>query len=344
MAGLPRSLARLPHIRGPVIAAVLLAGGWPAASASTYRSVRLFGTDYVDARDFARRFGLEDEWIIAKKKMRLRSRWTTIEFAVDSVEVRLNRLRLFLGEPVVAHRGSLYLGRRDVEAMLGSILSPRLGGRPPALKTIVVDPGHGGGDPGNQNTRLKLDEKVHTLDVAKRLVPLLREAGYRVILTRSTDRRVDLDERTAIAKRAGADLFISLHFNAFKDARVGGTETYVMPPRYQRSSPAAERTRSMVSTKYPSNRFDSWNILLGYRVHRALVERLQLKDRGLKRFRYRVLCTAECPAVLVEAAFLSNTAEGRKIATGAYRQQIATGIATGVKAYGAALEQLRSGR
>jgi len=328
---------------------LLLAGlavfepGLRAATAS-YPSVRIYGTDYVDARDFARRFGLTTEWITARKKMRLRSQWTTIEITLDSIEIRLNGLRLFLGEPVVRRRDTLMLGRRDAEQMLGPILSPRLGGTPPALKTIVIDPGHGGNDPGHQNQRLKLDEKVHTLDVARRLEKLLTADGYRVVLTRSSDRRVELDERTAIAKRAGADLFISIHFNGFRDARVAGTETYVMPPRYQRSSPAAERTRSMVSTAYPSNRFDAWNILLGYRMHRSLVEGLKRTDRGLKRFRYRVLCTVECPAVLVEAAFLSNETEGRKVATPAYRQQIAEGIAAGVRSYAATLAQVRSGK
>jgi len=313
------------------------------AAPPAYRSVRVFGTDYVDARDFALRFGLSAEWVAPRRKMRMRSQWTTLELTVDSIEVRLNGLRLFLGEPAIRHRGSLYLGRRDAEAMLGPILSPRLGGPPPALKTIVLDPGHGGNDPGHQNHRLRLDEKNHTLDVAKRAQQLLKAQGYRVVLTRQTDRRVELDDRAAIAKQAGADLFISIHFNGFRDSRVGGTETYVMTPRHQRSSPAAEQTRSMVSTEYPANRFDPWNILFGYRMHRSLMDELKRTDRGLKRFRYRVLCLVECPAVLVEAAFLSNEVEGRKVATAAYRQQIANGIAAGVQSYAAALDQLRSG-
>lgn len=323
----------------------MLSGPQAAASSlsAAYRTVRLFNTDYVDVRDFARRFGLTAEWMVAQKEMRLRSKWTTMEFAVDSVEMQLNGLRIFLGEPVVRHKGSLYIGRSDAEAYLGSILSPRLGGTPPALKTIVIDPGHGGNDPGHQNRRLKLDEKHSTLDVAKRLEARLKAQGYRVVLTRSTDRRVALDERTAIARRAGGNLFISIHFNGFRDARVSGTETYVLPPQFQRSSPAAEKTRSMVSTAFPGNRFNAWNALLGYRMHRALVEKLKRRDRGLKRFRYRVLCTAECPAVLVEAAFLSNDIEGRKIATSAYRQEIADGIAAGVRTYADALKQFGGG-
>ncbi len=312
-----------------------------AQPAPGYKSVRLFGVDYVSAAEFAQRFRLTTQWIVPQKKLRLTSQWTTLDLAADSIEVWLNGLKLFLGEPVVSRSGTLYLGRRDAEQLLRPILSPGSAKPAPALRTIVIDPGHGGNDPGNQNPRLKLTEKTFTLDVAKRLERLLKAQGYRVVLTRTSDRRVELDERTEIARKARADLFISIHFNGFSSSRVSGTETFIMTPRYQRSSPQAERTASMVSTNFPSNRFDHWNALLGYQMHRQLVEHLKQEDRGLKRFRYRVLCTIECPAVLVEAGFLSNDAEGRKVASPAYRQKIAEAIAAGVKANATTLAGLR---
>lgn len=308
---------------------------------SSYSSVRLFGVDYVNAREVAQRFGLTLAWITPEKKIRLRSQYTNVEFAADSVEIWINGLKLFLGEPVVSRNGALYLGRRDAEQLLRPVLSPGSVRPAPALRTIVIDPGHGGDDPGNQNSRLKLSEKTYTLDVAKRLERLLKAQGFRVVLTRTNDRRVDLDDRTEIARKARADLFISIHFNAFSEARVSGTETFVLTPRLQRSSPQAERDKSMITTQYPGNKYDHWNALLGYQIHRQLVQHLKLEDRGLKRFRYRVLCTVDCPAVLVEAAFLSNDAEGRKVASPAYRQQIATAIAAGVKTNAATLASLR---
>jgi N-acetylmuramoyl-L-alanine amidase len=312
-----------------------------AAAGSGYTSVRLFGIDYVDAQEFGRRFGLTPQWLVAKKKLRLRSEWTTIDFTIHDADIQLNRLRVFLAEPVVAHRNSLYISRRDAEQLLSPILRPAR--TPvPRLKTIVIDAGHGGHDPGNQNSRLKLQEKRMTLDVAKRLERLLRAAGYRVVQTRKSDRYVDYDDRTALIAKSRADLFISIHFNGFTDRAVAGTETYILTPRYQRSSPQAERDRKMVTTAYPGNRHDHWNTLLGYHMHRQLVERLDRHDRGLKRFRYRVLRNATCPAVLVEAAFLSNDTEGRQVATPAYRQKIAAAIAAGVNAHAAALKRMRS--
>ncbi len=312
------------------------------AAASSSPSVRLFGHDYIDARDFARQFGLTPQWLVPQKKLRLKSNWTTLDLTVHDTDVFLNRLRVFLSEPVVAHRGSLYLARRDADTLLGVILRPGSRRPAPRLKTIVIDAGHGGHDPGNQNSRLKLQEKRMTLDVAKRLERLLRTAGYRVVQTRTTDRYVDYDVRTALIRKNRADLFISIHFNGFTDPAVAGTETYVLTPRLQRSSPQRERDSRMVSTAYPGNQHDHWNALLGYHMHRQLVQSLGRTDRGLKRFRYRVLRTATCPAVLVEAAFLSNDTEGRQVASAAHRQKIAAALAAGVEAHAAALRRIQS--
>ncbi len=313
----------------------------PLLAAADYKSVRLFGTDYVDARDFAKRFGLTPKWLEPQKKLRLQSQWTTIDFTVHNVDFSLNNLRLFLSDPVAAHRGSLFLSERDIRQLLQPILQPGSKKPVPRIKTIVLDAGHGGRDPGNRNSRLKLEEKQMTLDVAKRLERLLTAQGYRVIQTRKTDRFVAFDDRTALIRKHRADLFISIHFNAFTNARVAGTETYVLTPRGQRSSPQAERDSSMARTAYPGNKHDHWNTLLGYHVHRQMVQALRLPDRGLKRFRYSVLRSADCPAVLVEAAFLSNDAEGRKVATPAYRQKIAASIAAGVKSLSATLDRHR---
>lgn len=306
-----------------------------AAAASGYTSQRMFGVDYIDARDFARRFGLTPAWTVANKSMSLKSQWTTIQLTVHDVDIYLNSVRIFLGNPVIARSGSLFISEKDAEQLLAPILTPSaLRVRRP-IKTIVIDAGHGGRDPGNQNPRLKLSEKTYTLDVARRLERLLKKDGYKVVMTRKNDRAVDLDARTALANKINADLFISIHFNGFSRSSIAGTETYVMTPRHQRSSPQAERDNRMVTTAYPSNKYDDWNAALGYHIHRSMVTSLKSVDRGLKRFRYSVLRSVDCPAVLVEAAFLSNDAEGRKVSTSAYRQRIAESISAGVKQHAA---------
>lgn len=313
-----------------VLAALPGSASTARAAPSSQRSVRLFGVEYLDAHEFGRQFNLGPTWLVPQKQLRLKNRWTTIELTLHSVEAQLNGLRLFLSEPVVLREGQLYLSRGDVETLFAPILRPATVPRA-KLQTIVIDPGHGGQDPGNQNRRLQLDEKTFTLDVARRLQRLLTADGFRVIMTRSQDRTISLDERAAIAADARADLFISIHFNAYRTATITGAETYVMTPHRQASTPQAERDSTMARTRFPANRHDRQNALLGYHIQRELTHALGAADRGLKRFRYSVLRSVPCPAVLVEAAFLSNDTEAKKVATAAYRQRIAEAVAAGVK-------------
>jgi N-acetylmuramoyl-L-alanine amidase len=90
---------------------------------------------------------------------------------------------------------------------------------------------------------------------------------------------VGLEERAAIAKKARGDLFISIHFNSFAQAVVAGTETFVMTPRHQRSSPQRERNKKMVGAAFTGNRHDRWNIVLGYHIHRQLADKLKSVER-----------------------------------------------------------------
>jgi N-acetylmuramoyl-L-alanine amidase len=322
---------------GPIFAIfiILVLAVSTLAAAPNLPSVRMFGAEYVDAHDFARRFALTPSWTVPQKTMCLKNATTRLDFTVHDVDAWLNGVRLFLSEPVVVRAGKLYVSRDDIDELLAPILSGNASEPRSPVKIIVIDAGHGGNDPGNQNSRLKLSEKIYTLDVSRRLERLLKAQGFKVIMTRKTDKAVDLDRRAAIANKAKADLFISIHFNGFSRSSVAGAETYVMTPHNQRSSPQAERDDKMVRTNYPANKHDRWNASLGYHVHRALVTGLNSADRGLKRFRYSVLRSVNCPAVLVEAAFLSNDAEGKKVSTAAYRQRIAESIARGVQNYAA---------
>ena len=315
--------------------------GMPPA-APAYPPEQFQGRDYRDAREVAGRFGFTTQWLVRGKSLRLQSRWTRIDLTVDSQEILINDLHVHLSEPVAGDHGTLYISQGDVTTLLTPVLAPQVASPPPVPRTVVIDPGHGGNDHGNENERLKLSEKVFTLDVAKRLARLLTADGFRVVMTRTDDRRVELDDRTEIARKAKADLFVSIHFNSFTQPGVAGAETYVMTPRNERSSPQPERDKAMMKTGYPGNGFDHWNMVLGYQMHRELIDGLHAADRGLKRFRYLVLRMCACPAVLVEAGFLSNETEGRKVNTPAYRQQIAEAIGSGVNAYAATIKRLRS--
>jgi N-acetylmuramoyl-L-alanine amidase len=338
--------------------ALLLMGGAvgveaaPVSVARSLESVRLAGVDYIELDAFCRRFGLKPTTADGRHgKVGYASKWTSLEFEVDSRECAVNTLRVFLGDPLRSHRGRVVIGLIDAERLLTPILLPGPDGwAVPALKTIVIDPGHGGGDPGTGNKRLGINEKTMTLDTARRLKKLLDAAGYKTILTRNSDRQLaddkvaDLLRRDEIASQANADLFISVHYNSIASGadRVSGVEVFTLTPRYQYSTSDTGRDDDKTArTLSPGNANDHWNTLAGYNLHRELLQELKAPDRGLKRARFAVLRMATCPAVLVEAGYLSNDAEARKIATPAYRQRIAQAIANGVRAYDNSLASAR---
>ena len=309
------------------------------------------GQDYVALRDVAKRYGLKAAWAKPGTVMTLSdARGVRFTFERDERDFRLDGARVFLGGLAYLSGNDLWVTKVDVIKTIAPLFAPadHAALLPAAPQVIVLDPGHGGTDPGKQNLRLKLDEKEMTLDVALRLKKLLELRGYRVVMTRTTDTRfsnspnVDLPLRAEVANKAAADLFLSIHFNAVDrdPQRVSGVETYVLAPQGQAST-QPEQDRTMITTQYPGNRQDTANALLGYSLHRQLVTDLKSSDRGYKRYRLAVLRPLTCPGVLVEAAYLSNDAEAKRVATPEFRQQIAEALAEGISNYAATLAALR---
>ena len=213
---------------------------------------------------------------------------------------------------------------------------------------IVIDPGHGGHDPGAQVSGLS--EATLVLDVAIRLEQLLKsQRDVDVVLTRRTNAYVSLEDRTALANRSEADLFLSIHANANAAAGVRGIETYVLNFA---SNPAAEAlaarenagsSRSMrelpdlVEAIALNNKIDESRDFAAI-VQSSLYQRLRpanrnLKNLGVKQAPFMVLVGATMPAILTEISFMTNSAEAALLKTEKYRQQIADGLFTGITKY-----------
>ncbi len=216
------------------------------------------------------------------------------------------------------------------------------------INRIVIDPGHGGHDPGTKSRGLSEADLV--LDVARRLEELLlKEPGVEVTLTRRSDVFVPLEERTAMANREGADLFLSIHANSSRNQKAGGVETYFLNfasnPDAEavaaRENSASGRTMhslpDIVRAITLNNKLDESRDFATL-VQRAMIENLAranggVRDRGVKQAPFVVLIGAGMPSVLAEIAFMTHSQEGKLLKTPAYRQRIAESLFQGIRRY-----------
>lgn len=217
---------------------------------------------------------------------------------------------------------------------------------PLGLRTIVLDPGHGGANYGTAKGDLR--EKDLTLDIAERLRTLLLGSGFEVVMTRSRDIDVELDERVEIANRASGDLFVSIHVNWLGRAG-GGVETFYLgtsdDPRIVELT-AKENVDSGYTLKDFRNLLDQLYVDVrrdesrnaARSVQRAMHSSLsevspKLRDRGVKTAPFVVLIGTEMPALLAEVSSLSDTEEARLLRDNGYRQRIAEALHAGVLGY-----------
>ncbi len=217
-----------------------------------------------------------------------------------------------------------------------------------SVSRIVIDPGHGGRDPGT--VARGLTEAALTLDVALRLEKLLqKELGVEVVLTRRADIYVPLEERTAIANRHNADLFLSIHANSSRNTSAKGIETYFLSfassPEAEavaaRENSASEREMhqlpDIIRAITLNNKLDESRDLAGM-VQEALVSNLrktnrEVRSRGVKKAPFVVLIGAAMPSVLAEVSFITNRQELQLLKTASYKDRIAQSLYAAVLRY-----------
>ncbi|HEV8581794.1 MAG TPA: N-acetylmuramoyl-L-alanine amidase [Thermoanaerobaculia bacterium] len=224
---------------------------------------------------------------------------------------------------------------------------------PLAVRRIVIDAGHGGGNTGT-HTPQGLLEKDLTLDIAERLERLLLKQSFQVIMTRESDQDVSLEQRGVLANQAGADIFVSIHLNWIQNERSRGVETYYLGPTddpYLTRLAASENRESgysladmrhLLERIYAGVRQDK-SRRLADTVQRALFQSLgklspEVENRGVKAAPFIVLLSTEMPAILAEVSSLSNEQEARLLTKPLYRQYIAEALAKGIRDYAAAVE------
>jgi N-acetylmuramoyl-L-alanine amidase len=225
------------------------------------------------------------------------------------------------------------------------------------VSRIVIDAGHGGHDPGA--TAFGILESTLVLDVALRLEKLLRQRpGFETVLTRRDDEFVSLEQRTEIANRESADLFLSIHANASADDTARGVETYFLNFALNRQAEAVAARENAASGKTMNSltgivkaitlnsKLNESKDFAGL-VQQSLVRGLRpsnklLKDLGVKQAPFMVLIGAAMPSILAEISFVTNRQEARLLKTPAYRQKIAEALLAGVLKYQSSLKKAQT--
>jgi N-acetylmuramoyl-L-alanine amidase len=257
----------------------------------------------------------------------LRSSRGEMIIAIGSRDAEWNGRQIHLGFDPEIVDGEVYLHGLDLQKNL----EPLLCGRPLAFgpgTVVVLDPGHGGMNSGTISVLDRRPEKEFTLDLARRVKPLLDRAGWVVYLTRTNDFDLSLSNRVVFADKHQADLFISLHFNsAAPDRKQSGLETYCLTPTGMPST-LTRGFADLWQEYLPNNNFDAQNLQLAVRLHAALLRSSGEEDRGVRRARFiGVLRGQKRPAILIEGGYLSNPGEAAKIESPEFRQKLAAAIA-----------------
>lgn len=310
-----------------VLAALLLGAGAAPYAAAQERMTHadIGGTDYVKLADVWKYYGF------APRKGRegcvsYGAGNRTVSIRPGKQDFYVNNYRYILSFPVKDYGAELYISATDLTKLVDPVLRPKYSEKSGTLRTVVIDPGHGGHDSGAVSPYAR--EKECNLAVGLKLREKLQKKGYKVVMTRDADYFLTLQQRVQVANKVPDSIFVSIHHNSGGSAATG-IETFTLAP-HGTTSPFA-RTRRMEDLA--GNNQDSENIALATAVHSRAIRASRAFDRGIQRARFSVLCTIQRPAILFEGGFVSNAVEGRKIATAEYQDMLAENICQGIVSY-----------
>jgi N-acetylmuramoyl-L-alanine amidase len=265
----------------------------------------------------------------APKQVSLDNGRHQITFTLNSRLAVIDGVNQWLGFPIAMEGDKVLISRLDLVKTIEPSLRPELIGGLNPVDTVVLDPGHGGHDKGA--VCVFGNEKDFALDVCLRARTLLEASGLKVLMTRSDDTFIPLEQRPTLANATPNSIFVAVHFNdASSDA--SGFEIYSITPRGEPSTADNELSLRDLSQE-PGNVTDVPSLALSESIYHSLLGNIPQVDRGVKRARFAVIRLAQVPAVLIEGGFVSSSSEARQIATPAYREALAEAIVTGIEGF-----------
>ena len=290
------------------------------------------------------------------RQVQLHKADTEVKLLIDSSIVLVNGSPLDIEEPVGIYNGAVVIPQKFKELVIDRFYCQIIPTEAQNyltvshIRKVAVDAGHGGHDPGAIG-RTGLKEKDVNLDIAKRLGSLLSKKGINVVMTRTTDKFIPLEERAEIANRAKADFFISVHSNSARTSRLNGFEVYYMTEKVNDCiraldaaqnadlniepssfyTPSLDVKATLWDILYSQNRAES--IVLAQDICQAANRHMGVKILGVKDAKFCVLRGTHMPSVLIEVGFVSHPTEEKYLRNGFYRQQIAEAISEGIFNY-----------
>ena len=259
-----------------------------------------------------------------------------LKFRAGGQEVLMNNVKFIFSHAVVS-LGTYHISITDLKKVVDPVLRPFSIKEAKPFDTVIIDPGHGGKDAGAKNSLGT--EAGYNLKVAKLLQANLKKMGFKVVMTRSSDVFLTLQERVSLANRYDNAIFISIHFNSAGSrgrSQARGIETFTLSPvgvaHYGRSKKASDNIERM------GNAQDSANIALATAVHWSSIQllagaKLEVPDRGIRRARYSVLTNIKHPAILFEGGFMSHPKEKYLINNPTYQRVLAKSMSEAIAFY-----------
>jgi N-acetylmuramoyl-L-alanine amidase len=292
--------------------------------------IKINGRDYVSVEGIKRfynftklvRTGNNVVMENAKVEMRLK---------VGGNECLMNNVKFVFSHAVATSGNGVYVSRIDLAKLIDPVLRPNFIKNAGDFRTVILDAGHGGKDPGATNPLGT--EANYNLRLAMRVKGLLAAKGFTVKMIRDSDRYHSLQERVNIANTVKENaIFVSIHFNS-SGRHARGIETFTLSP--PGVSHYGSNLKASDAVARAGNEHDSANIALATALHGSVLRRLgnNTFDRGIKRARFSVLSGVRHPAVLFEGGFMSHPYEARLIANDSYQNALAQGIVDAIARY-----------
>ena len=308
---------------GPVVSAA------PAAAAG-WDIVKIEGRDYVAVEsikrfyDFVKMTRSGGSVILENSKVQM-------NLKVGGNECLMNNVKFVFSHTIATVGDKVYVSRIDLAKLIDPVLRPNFIQNAGDFRTVVLDPGHGGKDPGATNPFG--NESNYNVKVADIVKKQLEAKGFKVVMTRDSNVYLSLQERVDFANAVTESaIYVSIHFNS-GGSSARGIETFTLSP-----PGVSGYDRGLITADAQSrngNEHDSANIALATSVHGSILRRLgkNTLDRGIKRARFSVLSGVRHPAILLEGGFMSHPYEARLIENPDYQNAIAGGIVDAIAKY-----------